>query len=61
MASLAERIREDGIELESVSLGSTPTAEYAAEVRGSNPLGSTLKNVPFCGINVEKVKGPDLD
>ena len=34
MASLAERIREKGIELESVSLGSTPTAEYAAEVDG---------------------------
>jgi D-serine deaminase-like pyridoxal phosphate-dependent protein len=34
MASLAERIREGGIELESVSLGSTPTAEYAAEVDG---------------------------
>jgi D-serine deaminase-like pyridoxal phosphate-dependent protein len=34
MASLADKIRGEGIELESVSLGSTPTAEYAAEVDG---------------------------
>jgi D-serine deaminase-like pyridoxal phosphate-dependent protein len=34
MASLAVRIRGEGIELESVSLGSTPTAEYAAQIDG---------------------------
>ena len=34
MASLAGRIKEEGIELESVSLGSTPTAEFAAKVGG---------------------------
>ena len=34
MVSLAGRIREEGIELESVSLGSTPTAEFAAGVEG---------------------------
>jgi D-serine deaminase-like pyridoxal phosphate-dependent protein len=34
MASLAERMRDQGIEIEDVSLGSTPTAEYAAEVQG---------------------------
>jgi D-serine deaminase-like pyridoxal phosphate-dependent protein len=34
MVSLADRIREEGIDLESVSLGSTPTAQYAAEVEG---------------------------
>jgi D-serine deaminase-like pyridoxal phosphate-dependent protein len=34
MVSLADRLRERGIEVEDVSLGSTPTAEYAAEVEG---------------------------
>jgi D-serine deaminase-like pyridoxal phosphate-dependent protein len=34
MVSVAERMRERGIEVEDVSLGSTPTAEYAAEVEG---------------------------
>jgi D-serine deaminase-like pyridoxal phosphate-dependent protein len=34
MVSLADRIREEGIDLEDVSLGSTPTAQYAAEVDG---------------------------
>jgi D-serine deaminase-like pyridoxal phosphate-dependent protein len=34
MVSLAGRIRAEGIELESVSLGSTPTARYAAGVEG---------------------------
>ncbi|HEX4992368.1 MAG TPA: creatininase family protein [Rubrobacteraceae bacterium] len=34
MVTLAEKIREEGIELESVSLGSTPTAEFAARVEG---------------------------
>ena len=34
MVSLAEWIREEGVELESVSLGSTPTAEFAAGVEG---------------------------
>ena len=34
MVSLANRIREEGIDIEDVSLGSTPTAEYAAEVEG---------------------------
>ena len=34
MASLAERMRDRGLEVEDVSLGSTPTAEYAGEVEG---------------------------
>ncbi len=34
MVSLAERMRERGIGIRDVSLGSTPTAEYAAEVDG---------------------------
>ena len=34
MASLARRMRDRGLEVEDVSLGSTPTAEYAAEVEG---------------------------
>ena len=34
MVSLANQMRESGIELEDVSLGSTPTAKYAAEVEG---------------------------
>jgi D-serine deaminase-like pyridoxal phosphate-dependent protein len=34
MTSLAERMRDSGIEVEDVSLGSTPTAGYAAEVEG---------------------------
>lgn len=34
MVSLANRIREEGIELKDVSLGSTPTAQYAAQVEG---------------------------
>jgi D-serine deaminase-like pyridoxal phosphate-dependent protein len=34
MVSLADRIREEGIDLEGVSLGSTPTAEFAAGVEG---------------------------
>ena len=34
MASLAERMRDRGIEIEDVSLGSTPTAGYAGEVEG---------------------------
>lgn len=34
MASLADRMRDRGIEVEDVSLGSTPTAEHAAEVEG---------------------------
>ncbi len=34
MVSLADRIREEGIEITDVSLGSTPTAEYVVEVDG---------------------------
>jgi D-serine deaminase-like pyridoxal phosphate-dependent protein len=34
MVSLAERIREQGIELGDVSVGSTPTAEHVARVEG---------------------------
>ena len=34
MVSLAERMRERGIEIRDVSLGSTPTAEFAARVEG---------------------------
>jgi D-serine deaminase-like pyridoxal phosphate-dependent protein len=34
LASLADRMRESGIEVKDVSLGSTPTAEYAGEVEG---------------------------
>ncbi len=34
MVSLAGRMREQGIEIRDVSLGSTPTAEYAAGVEG---------------------------
>jgi D-serine deaminase-like pyridoxal phosphate-dependent protein len=34
MVSLADRMRERGIEVRDVSLGSTPTAEYAAGVEG---------------------------
>jgi D-serine deaminase-like pyridoxal phosphate-dependent protein len=34
MVTLADRIREEGIQLKSVSLGSTPTAEFAAGVEG---------------------------
>jgi D-serine deaminase-like pyridoxal phosphate-dependent protein len=34
MASLADRMRDRGIEVEEVSLGSTPTAGYAGEVEG---------------------------
>jgi D-serine deaminase-like pyridoxal phosphate-dependent protein len=34
MVSLADRIRERGIEIEDVSLGSTPTAAYAGAVEG---------------------------
>ncbi|MDQ3912484.1 MAG: alanine racemase [Actinomycetota bacterium] len=34
MVSLAHRMREQGIEVDDVSLGSTPTVEYAAQVEG---------------------------
>ena len=34
MVSLAKRIREQGVRVDDVSLGSTPTAEYAARVEG---------------------------
>jgi D-serine deaminase-like pyridoxal phosphate-dependent protein len=34
MVSLAHRMREQGIRVEDVSLGSTPTVEYAAQVEG---------------------------
>src|SRR5215208_1777002 len=34
MVSLAKRIREQGVRVDDVSLGSTPTAEYAAKVEG---------------------------
>ena len=34
MVSLADRMRDRGISIRDVSLGSTPTAEYAAEVEG---------------------------
>jgi D-serine deaminase-like pyridoxal phosphate-dependent protein len=34
LVSVAERMRDRGIEVEDVSLGSTPTAEYAGEVEG---------------------------
>jgi len=34
MVSLANQMRESGIKLDDVSLGSTPTAKYAAEVEG---------------------------
>jgi D-serine deaminase-like pyridoxal phosphate-dependent protein len=34
MVALADRIRERGIEVEDVSLGSTPTAAFAGEVKG---------------------------
>ncbi len=34
MVSLANRMREQGIRVDDVSLGSTPTAEYAARVEG---------------------------
>src|SRR5215217_2241911 len=34
MASLARRMREQGIRVDDVSLGSTPTVEYAARVEG---------------------------
>jgi D-serine deaminase-like pyridoxal phosphate-dependent protein len=34
MTSLADRMRDRGIEVEDVSLGSTPTAGYAGEVEG---------------------------
>jgi D-serine deaminase-like pyridoxal phosphate-dependent protein len=34
MTSLADRMRDSGIEVEDVSLGSTPTSGYAAEVEG---------------------------
>ncbi|MCA1737420.1 MAG: alanine racemase [Actinobacteria bacterium] len=34
MVSLADRIRERGIEIEDVSLGSTPTATFAGQVEG---------------------------
>ena len=34
MATLADRMRERGVEVEDVSLGSTPTAAYAGEVEG---------------------------
>ena len=34
MVALADRIRERGIEVEDVSLGSTPTAAFAGEVEG---------------------------
>jgi D-serine deaminase-like pyridoxal phosphate-dependent protein len=34
MTSLADRMRDRGIEVEDVSLGSTPTARYAGEVEG---------------------------
>lgn len=34
IVSLADRIRESGIEIEDVSLGSTPTAAFAGEVEG---------------------------
>ncbi len=34
MVSLAEQIREQGIDIEDVSLGSTPTAAFAGEVEG---------------------------
>ncbi len=38
MVSLAERMRDQGIEVEDVSLGSTPTAEYAGEVEGMTEI-----------------------
>ncbi|MDQ3923710.1 MAG: alanine racemase [Actinomycetota bacterium] len=34
MVSLADRIREQGVGVEDVSVGSTPTVEYVAEVEG---------------------------
>ncbi len=34
MASLASRMREQGVRVDDVSLGSTPTAEYAARIEG---------------------------
>ncbi|MCZ8517328.1 alanine racemase [Paenibacillus filicis] len=34
MVTLAERMREAGISIKDVSVGSTPTAEYAAQVEG---------------------------
>jgi D-serine deaminase-like pyridoxal phosphate-dependent protein len=34
MATLADRMRDSGVEVEDVSLGSTPTAAYAGEVEG---------------------------
>ncbi|MGF1471752.1 MAG: alanine racemase [Rubrobacteraceae bacterium] len=34
MVSLAERMREQGLEIRDVSVGSTPTAEYVAAVEG---------------------------
>jgi D-serine deaminase-like pyridoxal phosphate-dependent protein len=34
MASLADKMREQGIRVDDVSLGSTPTAEYSAKVEG---------------------------
>jgi D-serine deaminase-like pyridoxal phosphate-dependent protein len=34
MASLANRMREQGVRVDDVSLGSTPTAEYAARIEG---------------------------
>ena len=34
MVSLADRMREQGVRVDDVSLGSTPTAEYAARVEG---------------------------
>jgi len=34
MAELADKLRADGVPIEDVSVGSTPTAEYAAEIDG---------------------------
>jgi D-serine deaminase-like pyridoxal phosphate-dependent protein len=38
MVSLADRMREREIDIRDVSLGSTPTAEYAAEVEGATEI-----------------------
>lgn len=38
MASLADKLRRDGIEVPSVSVGSTPTAQFAAPVPGVTEL-----------------------
>jgi hypothetical protein len=59
MVTLAEKIREEGIELESVSLGSTPTAEFAARVEGVTEIRPGALRIAFA-LQPRAVVAPPL-